>query len=73
MGASTWALGSHRWRPYRGIFTMNAIIHANHRRVLDQELGRGWAQSWIIRKFNVPILFWINSRATSRGKDPTRV
>ena len=73
MGASTWALGRNSWWPDRGSFTMNAIIHASHRRVLDQELGRGWAQSWIIRKFNVPILFWMNSRATSRGKDPTRV
>ena len=26
MGASTWALGSQRWRPYSGIFTMKAII-----------------------------------------------
>lgn len=26
MGASTWALGSHKWRPYKGIFTINAIM-----------------------------------------------
>lgn len=31
IGASTWALGNHKWRPYRGIFTMNAVIYANHR------------------------------------------
>lgn len=41
MGASTWALGSQRWRPYNGIFTINAIIHANHMKTFDQELGRG--------------------------------
>lgn len=73
MGASTCALGSHRWSPYNGIFTMNAIIHASHKRVLDQEFGMGWDQSWSIKKFNVPMLFWINSKATSRGRDPTRV
>lgn len=31
-GASTWALGNHKWTRYRGIFTKNAIIinlHAN--------------------------------------------
>lgn len=31
IGASTWALGNHRCRPYRGIFTKNAIINANHK------------------------------------------
>lgn len=30
MGASTCALGSHRWRPYKGSFTINAIVHASH-------------------------------------------
>lgn len=44
IGASTWALGSHRWRPYSGIFTMKAIMHANHMNTLDQELGIGCAQ-----------------------------
>lgn len=31
IGASTWAFGNHRWRPYRGIFTMNANINASHK------------------------------------------
>ena len=44
IGASTCAFGSHKWRPYRGIFTMNAIMHASHRKILDQEFGRGWIQ-----------------------------
>ena len=30
MGASTWASGSQMWSPYSGIFTMKAIMHANH-------------------------------------------
>lgn len=36
IGASTWALGNHKWRPYRGIFTMNAVMNANHRAKLPQ-------------------------------------
>ena len=39
MGASTWALGSQRWRPNNGIFTIKAIMHANHMKTFDQELG----------------------------------
>lgn len=44
IGASTWALGSQRWRPYNGIFTMKAIIHASHMKTFDQELDRGCTQ-----------------------------
>lgn len=44
MGASTWALGSQRWRPYSGIFTIKAIIHASHMKIFDQELDTGCAQ-----------------------------
>ena len=44
MGASTWALGSQRWRPHSGIFTMKAIMHANHIKTFDQELDIGCAQ-----------------------------
>lgn len=29
-GASTWALGNHRWAPYRGILTINAVRHPSH-------------------------------------------
>lgn len=36
MGASTWALGSHKCKPYRGIFTMKAIMHASQVRLWDQ-------------------------------------
>lgn len=57
MGASTWALGSQRWRPYRGIFTIKAIMHASHMKTLDQELVIGCTQYWRIRKFKDPIVF----------------
>ena len=59
MGASTWALGSQRWRPYSGIFTMKAIIHASHMKMLDQELDIGCTQYWSIRKFRDPTVFWM--------------
>lgn len=35
IGASTWAFGSHRWTPYRGILIIKAIMHASHRMLLD--------------------------------------
>lgn len=59
IGASTWALGSQRWRPYSGIFTMKAIIHASHMKTSDQELCMGCTQYWSIRKFRDPTVFWI--------------
>jgi len=33
IGASTWALGSHRWVPYIGSFAKNAIIEATHHKI----------------------------------------
>ena len=44
MGASTWALSSQRWRPYNGIFTIKAVMHASHMKTFDQELGIGCTQ-----------------------------
>ena len=43
IGASTWALGSQRWRPYRGAFTIKAVSRARPDRRFVQELvdGRG--------------------------------
>lgn len=50
IGASTCALGSHRWSPYRGAFTMNASSIARPDRMWVQELVRiGWVSSSIIR------------------------
>ena len=59
IGASTWALGSQRWRPYSGIFTMKAIMHANHIKTFDQELDIGCTHNWSIRKFRDPTVFWM--------------
>lgn len=73
IGASTWALGSQRCRPYRGIFTIKAIMHANHRSALDQESIRGWFQYCIIKKFREPVVFWIYTSAIKRGRDPDSV
>lgn len=73
IGASTWAFGSHRWRPYRGILTMKATIHANHNRELAQLFVSGLIQYCMSRKFREPISFWIYVRATSNGNDPTSV
>lgn len=73
IGASTWALGNHRCTPYRGILTMNAIIHANHRILLDHVGGKGWVVRERIRKLSVPVEFWIEIRAIKSGIDPISV
>lgn len=57
IGASTWALGNHRCSPYSGIFTMKAIIHANHMKTLDHVLVSMFVQYCIIRKFREPTMF----------------
>ncbi len=59
IGASTCAFGSQRCRPYSGIFTMNAIMHASHRKMLLQEGDRGRSQYVESRKFRVPVVFWM--------------
>lgn len=73
IGASTWAFGSHRWRLYSDIFTIKAIMHASHRRVVFQEVGSGFSQYCISRKFSEPVRFWTWTSAMSSGMDPTRV
>lgn len=73
IGASTWAFGSQRWRPYNGILTMKAKIHANHKRELAQLFVSGLIQYCIRRKFREPMLFCIYVRATNKGRDPTSV
>lgn len=43
IGASTWALGSHRCRPYRGALTMNATRRARlDNRFVHGVDGFGW-------------------------------
>lgn len=73
MGASTWAFGSQRCSPYRGIFTMNAIMHASHTSMLDQESFMGFAQYCSTSMFRVPVMFWVYVSTTRRGSDPTIV
>lgn len=73
MGASTWALGSHRWRPYRGIFTMKAIMHAYHRIELGVEKFSVFGIMVVVRICRDPRLLCMNSSATSRGSEPIRV
>lgn len=57
IGASTWAFGNHKCKPYRGIFTIKAIMHANHRRELLQEFASGLEQCWVIKMFSDPVMF----------------
>lgn len=57
MGASTWALGSHRWTPYKGILTMKAMMQANHRILLDHARLIDEEVVVIRMKFNVPVEF----------------
>lgn len=57
IGASTWAFGSHKWTPYSGILIRNAIMHASHMILFDQELGIGVVVSDKIMKFREPIEF----------------
>lgn len=73
IGASTWAFGSHRWTPYSGILIMNAIMHANHRMLLDHVDDRGCVVRERIRKLRVPIEFWIEIRAIRSGMEPINV
>lgn len=59
IGASTWAFGSHRWTPYRGILIIKAIMHANHRMLFDHVWLIGEWLNDISMKFRVPVEFWM--------------
>lgn len=68
IGASTWAFGSHRWVPYIGILTRNAVIQASHRIVGGLEVCVRWDM------VSVSIFEWpycaCNTRmATSSGRE----
>ncbi|WP_375661740.1 hypothetical protein, partial [Bartonella sp. CR127HXZ] len=56
IGASTWAFGSHRCRPYKGIFVMKAIVHASQTRLCDQVVVSFWSVSVSSMIFNEPAL-----------------
>lgn len=69
MGASTWALGSHRCRPYRGALTMNASRRAKLAARSDQEeFSVGW-WSLSIGRYSVPIWLCRWRMAISRGRE----
>lgn len=55
-GASTCAFGSHRWTPYRGIFTRKAIRQPAHQ-ILSPHVCRvrGW-EYWSTNIESVPVL-----------------
>lgn len=55
IGASTWALGSHRCKPYKGAFTMKAIKRARLANRLDQEEFSVGCESLSMGRYNVPI------------------
>lgn len=73
MGASTWALGSHKCRPYRGIFTIKAIMHASQVRLWDQVAVSFWAVRVSSGIFNEPKLLCTNNNIISRGREPAKV
>lgn len=64
-GASTWALGSQRCRPYRGDLARNANVMVNH-----QPRGhvKGRAVFSGARKESVPVVAWRDSVASSKGR-----
>lgn len=73
MGASTWALGSHRWSPYKGAFTMNAVSRARlDRRPVQETVRTGWV-SFRIMRCRVPVCVCKWRMATSRGRELIRV
>lgn len=73
IGASTWALGSHRWRPYRGALTMNATRRARLDIKFDHWVVGFGGVNLRIGRWRVPILECRNRMAISRGSELIRV
>lgn len=73
MGASTWALGSHKWTPYRGIFTRKAIRQPVHHSLSAVVVILKVGVYWRVIRERVPAVFWRRSRATKRGREPASV
>ena len=69
IGASTWALGSHRWSPYRGAFTMNAVSRARLERITVQEVETVGLASFSIVRCRVPVCVWRYGIVTNRGRE----
>lgn len=68
-GASTWALGSHRWIPYIGILAIKAII-----RVSQRSLGKRvvWLR-WGVNRNDEFIFVFISRIPKRRGNDAVMV
>lgn len=69
MGASTWALGNHRWNPYRGALTINAINRARLDRRPVQELVSVKGVSSSIARWRVPVCVLRYRIVTKRGRE----
>lgn len=66
-------MGSHRCTPYRGILIKNAVMHANQSILLDHVWSSVGLVRERIKKFSVPVVFWIEIRAIRSGIEPIRV
>lgn len=67
-----WVLLVMRDEGWREVFfTANATLHANHREMLDQDLGVVWIQYRIIGKCNEAVRSGMKISATRSGSDPT--
>lgn len=74
MGASTCALGSQRWTPYRGALTMKASRRARLvRGVVQESVGGVRGVSLIMGRSRVPVWVCKWSKVTRRGRELMRV
>ena len=69
IGASTWALGSHRCKPYNGAFTMKASKRAKLEIRPAQEVFIVGCESLSIGKYSVPIWLCKCRIAISSGRE----
>lgn len=73
IGASTWAFGSQRCKPYKGIFTINAIRQANHQIWLVAMFGLICLISHVLVSESVAVSFCNDRIAINSGSDPIKV
>ena len=73
IGASTWALGSQRWTPYRGIFTRKARRQAAHHSLSPHVRRWRGCVYCSVSMDSVPLSFCRRRRATRRGREPAKV
>ena len=72
-GASTWAFGNQRWKPYTGIFIRKATIVINHHSSMGTSVLISFCS--IEGKGNIVVFcsVCIRSIEISRGRDPNKV